>query len=97
MGGRLHAYRFSAPLADLLTHADSEFKSHWEKLTPAKTNVTQADVDVSFLRRSYGVNLAWFDVGKLSNGIEFMAGHGSSRPIIWIDTNREILYFLMTD
>ncbi len=100
MGGRFLSYRFSAPLSDLRSHAQAEFDSHWEKLTPTISRKKSPPFDESWLRHledAYGVQLDWLNPSKIGSGVKYLDKHGSNRPIIDIDEDNNSLYFVMTD
>ena len=75
---------------------EAEFKNHWEDLTPTKTPGGGTFVDKSQWW-IFGVDGSWFDVNEIRKGYQYMDEHGVHRPIIWVDEEREILYFLMGD
>ncbi len=97
MGGRFYAYRFSAPLMDLQTHAMKEFAAHSEPLTPTVVPGQPFDRDIAFLRKCYGVNLSWIDPAQIGPCTVFMDTHGVHRPVIYVDEANSVLYFIVTD
>ena len=97
MGGRFYAYRFSAPLMDLQTHAMKEFAAHHEALTPTVVPGQPFDIDVAFLRDSYGVNLSWIDPAQIGPCTVFRDPDASRSPSIYVDETNSVLYFIFTD
>ena len=102
MGGRLRLYRFSAPVADLHTHAQTEFAAHWDKpqlkKTPGSTSPI-TDREIALYKSGYGIDAAWMlppsnAVGTLYEPAD---GESSHRPTIFVDEANGVLYFLMTD
>ncbi len=100
MGGRFLAYRFSAPLPDLHSHAQAEFEGHWEQISPTITREQTSPFDeasLELMQEAYGVQLDWLNPARISSGVMYMDEHGSGRPIIYIDENNNVLYFVLTD
>ena len=99
MGGRAHIGRFEAPLEDCIAFGIAEFKSYdFDDVTPDNLPFTKPSEaphvpDLS----GYGIrNLDWFDVENIEHAITLERDH-SHRPFVWIDTQRNILYFYWTD
>ena len=97
MGGRFYAYRFSAPLMDLQTHAMKEFAAHSDPLTPTVVPGQPFDIDVAFLRNSYGVNLNWIDPAQIGPCTVFRDADSHGSPSIYVDETNSVLYFIFTD
>jgi len=96
IAGYLKAYRVRAPLVQLERHVTKEFLAHWDKPTYTQLPVSDTDVDVGYLEETFRVHLRWFAPHTIRNGIYYHTA-APSQPDIWIDKDRQILYFLMTD
>jgi hypothetical protein len=102
LGGRMVAYRFSAPPADLHAHAEAEFAAHWDarKLTQTLNSPSPISVNnISLLKSAYGVDAEWImppdgTIGTLYESADGKFSHG---PRIFVDDSNSVLYFLMTD
>lgn len=97
IGGRFYAYRFSAPLMDLQTHAMKEFAAHSEPLTPTVVPGQPFDIDVAFLRDSYGVKLSWIDPAQIGPCTVFRDADSPGSPSIYVDETNSVLYFINSD
>jgi hypothetical protein len=100
MAGRFLAYRFSGTLADLHEHARAEFESHWTPLTPTTQELDTPPFDgesLEFWHNAYGVRLDWINPDQIGRGVMYLDEHGSSRPMIFVDEDNLVLYFVMTD
>ena len=99
LGGRCTLYRFEAPYQDCFEHAMKELQTKW-KPSEIKTNsIAQPVADMQYVQRAYQVGpMPWFDVLKISKGVEFTIDPTSGQPpVIWIDQDRNILFFYWTD
>lgn len=102
MGGRLLLYRFSAPVADLHNHAQTEFAAHWDKpklKTIPNSTSPITEHDVNLYRDGFGVDADWMlpppdDTGTIYTSDD---GQSSHRPTIFVDETNSVLYFRMTD
>ena len=102
MGGRLRIYRFSAPVADLHTHAENEFAAHWDK--PQLKKIPDSTSPITDRRNAlhestYRIDVSWMlpppdVVGTLYESAD---GQSSHRPTIFVDEAHGVLYFQMTD
>ncbi len=102
MGGRLLLYRFSAPSADLHTHAQAEFAAHWHKPQCNKTTGVPSPItehEINLYKTGFGVNAEWMLAPPSCIGTLYESSDGqfSHRPTIFIDDTNEVLYFQMTD
>ncbi len=92
--------RFEAPVDVCIAHADTvikacqaRFGSEYpvEQKTLAKMHPPEGAMN------SYrSSSPAWFDVWNIVNGLE-AGGGGTLRPKIWIDTDRGVFYYQLTD
>ena len=102
MGGRFIAYAVDGTPADLHSFAESEFESHWDNPGFAIERNTQSPFDpqyISFLRSAYSADLAWLEkssgvIGSVYRGAK---RQGSHVPLIFVDEENGMLYFVMTD
>lgn len=100
LGGRAHAVKFTAPLADCRSYALADFRRY--DLGPDKTPTPEfvpivGSQDVTRALEGYGMHdLQWFDVGRIEEGVTLRRDH-DHRPFTWIDTRKGILYSLWTD
>jgi len=102
MGGRLLVYRFSAPVADLHTHAKTEFAAHRDepqlmKVPGSASPIT--DHEIKLYESGCGIDCEWMlpppdAVGTLYESAD---GQSSHRPIVFVDDTNGVLYFQMTD
>lgn len=94
-------YRIEAPFEDCLRHAEREFGAHWDKPTQIVTN------QISKLRKTgrfqagpptiFGFkDLSWFDPQRIENGVEIVS-RDKIGTHFWIDADRNILFFLMSN
>jgi hypothetical protein len=102
MGGRFLAYAVDGTLADLHSFAELEFESHWDNPGLAVERNTQSPFDpkyISFLRYAYSTNLAWLEKSSGASGSVYRGAkrRGSHVPLIFVDEENGMLYFLMTD
>lgn len=102
MGGRFHAYRFSAPVAVLKVFANAEFAKHWDhpavSVTPNAPPPFDAD-ELARLGHTFGLELDWMLPQNNAIGSVYRSADGqdSHRPTIFVDETNAVLYFLMTD
>lgn len=94
-------YRIEAPLEECLRHADREFGAHWDKPSQFVTNqIANLKKDGRFGAgppMMYGFkDLTWFDPQRIENGLEIV-NRGGFPAHIWIDTDRNMLFFLMSN
>lgn len=102
MGGRLLLYRFSAPAADLHTHAQAEFDAHRHKPQCKKATGVASPItkhDISRYKKGFGVDADWMLTSPNCVGTLYESSDGqfSHRPTIFVDETNEVLYFRMTD
>lgn len=102
LGGRLLIYRFSAPIADLHSHAAAEFAAHWDKPEFASQQNVAApfnERNVDSFKAGFGIDASWIVPPPDSVGTiyEPADGRSSHRPVIFVDETHETFYFVMTD
>ncbi len=102
MGGRFMAYAVDGKLADLHSFAESELESHWDKPGFAVERNTQSPFDpeyISFLRNAYSTDLAWLEKSSGAIGSVYRGAkrQGSHVPLVFVDEENGMLYFVMTD
>ena len=102
MGGRLLIYCFSAPVADLHAHAQSEFAAHWDKPQTKTTLGSKSpitDHEIEFYKNGFGIDADWMLPPSNAVGTLYESADGqfSHRPTIFVDDATAVLYFQMTD
>ncbi len=78
--------RFEAPVPECLSWAASKFPN---------IRLEQLDTAVE-PRTSNGADPKWFDIHRIAKGVTGGKGY-EGEPKIWIDTDRGIFYYSMTD
>lgn len=96
LGGRLLAYRLSAPLDALDAFAAKEFETQGIGFVVTTTRVDAAEVNVQALETAYSVRMPWFSLGEITRGVCYR-GEGLRHISVWIDADRDTMFFLMTD
>jgi len=102
MGGRLLIYRFSAPVADLHTHAQAEFAAHWDKPQLKKTPDSPSPItvrEITLYESGFGIDAGWMLPPSNAVGTLYESADGqfSHRPLVFVDEANGVLYFQMTD
>jgi hypothetical protein len=83
--------RLEAPVPVCLRHAAVLVPG--EALAPVPADQLAADARPP--RPGIFQDLSWFDLGAARNVVG--AGGGSQRPRVWVDQNRGVLYYRLTD
>lgn len=108
MQGRLRAYRFTAPVSDLHTHALAEFAafgSNWGQpnLTPSIRNNVESPFDAEYLAflKSFDADASWLAAPLNAKGTIYNFDANLNdvprRPTIFVDETNGVLYFVVTD
>ncbi len=90
--------RFEAPLSICKAHAIHLLKKHNKEFPQSAVPVDLRVLTgpVRAVEPGPPLNVNWFDVDAIKNG--FIGGErGSHRPFIWIDSDRNVLYYVYTD
>ena len=91
--------KFEAPVKDCLDHVDVVI-ADWQEdydgrsLGRPLSPIAEPIQPIHFVVDEHGLD--WFDPHTIKEGESAGAG-GSCRPRIWVDTQRGIFYYMMTD
>ncbi|MCA9197504.1 MAG: hypothetical protein KDA87_08205 [Planctomycetales bacterium] len=109
MQGRLRAYRFTAPVSDLHSHAMTElaaFGSNWSQpnATPFIRSNVKSPFDaeyLAFLKKSFDADASWLAAPLNTKGTIYNFDANLNdvprRPTIFVDETNGVLYFVVTD
>lgn len=64
---------------------------------PLRVELRELDEPPNPIPSSPPTNVTWFDVHKIKNGFFAGSSTGSHKPRIWVDADRGVLYYRMTD
>lgn len=91
LGGRARLLRLQAPLINILSYVERKLDADDAALPP----VAPLSVDAPMLE-PYGLEgVAWFDVENISTGFE--ASGPEYNSMIYVDSDRELYYYIRTD
>jgi len=90
--------RSEAPVADCLAHADRVFK-YWRERY--RSDLYQEPgplqpIDQPPQHPHLSAEIPWFDVENIRNGMNAGCRH-PMQPTVWIDLDRGVFYYLLTD
>lgn len=93
--------RFEAPVVDCLAHVDKINKLHMDHHPPSDVRIRWKPIDpaalvlkVSGLPSS--MKTSWFDLQRIQRG-QWIKGGGSHVPAVWVDEDRGLFYYHVTD
>jgi hypothetical protein len=92
--------RFEAPPEMCIEHIPVVL-AKWRKENPSLSPGYEATVPVQITAppspcKSNELDISWFDIGNIKKGLADGEG-GSHRPRIWVDTDRGVFYYCITD
>jgi len=91
-------FRFEAPVQACLSHVPTALAfgdaggAVASKPAPTLVPITTPPSPL----RSSKFDLSWFDVECIRNGMT-TGGCGSHAPVVWVDTDRGVFYYMVTD
>ena len=100
LGGRFMAYRFSGTVSELKKFANSEMANSWNRPTVAVESNARSPFDADRLKDcgdTFGLQLDWMTAPKGARGSIYTGGRRSHVPVIFVDEQNGVLYYLVTD
>jgi hypothetical protein len=92
--------KFKAPVETCKSHAMLLIKQYNENEGNADRHIPLEFKDITeppqMVQIGPPLNVDWFDVSHIKNGL-MIAGNNSMQPSIWIDTDRNLFYYRLTD
>ncbi len=90
--------RFEAPVADCLAHIRTVIEDHNARYTSGlrQTPIKWTPITTPPSKVQLGLDVPWFDIHNIQSGIQAGA-RGTIQPAIWVDAERGVFYYMMTD